>query len=197
MPVELQALHQDPFCLRQDVGALRRRTFHIIMQKSGKHIHRFFSRETEIHRAAHPVDVRPASQNPPLITLLRCGKIGFKNHGMGRLHIAEFSGSAEIQKLKSAVRHEHQVVRADVPVNDACIVHTLHGLHDRAEAPDDLFHCPASIFWDQFAQGNAVQVFHHDIGCRICLKVVQNRNDRLIRCKIMERPRFLQKTIQI
>ena len=80
----------------------------------------------------------------------------------------------------------HQIVGADVPVNDARRVDPLERLENGRKKPHGLFGRHLPFLLDVFPQRDAVQVFHHQ-KCRVVLlEIVQNRDDRLFAGKIMQ-----------
>ena len=122
-----------------------------------------------VDRGGHGVNVRPWTDLPRLTVLLH-GAEPMLGHHLGGLHIAVLSLNvqilcrAQVQQDKLAVTLHHDVVRADVPVNDAVLMDFRQRLHDGRHQADAgaVIHGASPLQF--FQQGLALDEVHDDVG---------------------------------
>ena len=99
-----------------------------------------------------------------------------EGNGLG-LAALKIPGAAEIHQLESSVFQLHQVVRADVPVDDPHLVHRLHGPEHRAQPREQVRSGDRAVLGSQFLQGLPLQKLHDDIGGVVLRKMVLHPDD--------------------
>ena len=121
----------------------------------------------------HGIDVRPRAGAAPLGILLKGAEAALGDlHGGRAIVDAQVLCRAQIQNLYLAVRRQHQVVRADVTVDKASLMHLLHGLNGGKENGFSLFpRQRAGLFQPRF-QRFALHEVHDDVGCLVFLKKI-------------------------
>ena len=132
---------------------------------------RQFSGQGVIDRGGHGIDVRPWAGAAPLGILLKGAEAALGDlHGGRAIVDAQVLRRAQVQNLHLAARRQHQVVRADVPVDKPCLMHLLHGLNGGEENAFRLFpRQRAGLFQPRF-QRLAFHEVHDDIGRLVFLK---------------------------
>ena len=125
-----------------------------------------------VDRGGHGVNVRPWTDLPSLAVLLH-GAEPVLGHHLGGLHIAVLSLNvqvfcrAQVQQDKLAVTLHHDVIRADVPVNDAVLMDFRQRLHDGRHQADAGAVIHGAFPLQFFQQCFALDKVHDDIGCLI------------------------------
>ena len=82
-------------------------------------------------------------------------------HGLAVLHRAR---TAEVQAFETSVRHPHDVVRADVAVDDAGSMEHTDVAHERLQHGEKLLSREPALSLHLVAEGHSVEVFHYEIG---------------------------------
>ena len=125
-----------------------------------------------VHCGAQGVYIRPGALAAAGV-LLSGGKAMLEGHGLGGLPL-DIPGAAKIHQLDRTAFQHHQVVRADVPVDDPGSVHGLHGPQHRLQ---QLQHPPCrdnTLSRNQILQGFPLQELHDDVGGVVLREVVQH-----------------------
>lgn len=93
------------------------------------------------------------------------------NRGIARLKVGgelavpfHHTGGAKVHQSQGAVVHPHDVVRADIPVNDPLPVEPDDTVHQPVDFGQQLLGRQALPLSDYFIEGHSFQVFHHQIG---------------------------------
>ena len=90
------------------------------------------------------------------------------------LFIGIITGGAEVHQLHLAALCQHDIIGADVAVDNALSVHIGQRFHHRQQQGDKLIGFKTSFGVYVVFQGFAVDIFHNDVGGAVCLEVVQN-----------------------
>ena len=72
-------------------------------------------------------------------------------------------GDAEVHDLDSAVSEHHDVLRLDVPVDDALVMSVLESTEYLYNEVDGILPCEDLFLLDVLLQSNAVDILHDDI----------------------------------
>ena len=86
---------------------------------------------------------------------------------------------AEIHQLQLAALCQHQVIGADVAVDNALGVNDAQTAHDGQHQRHQLLQLKAAARIDVVLEGLAVEELHDDVGGAVCLEVIQNIHDTL------------------
>ena len=137
----------------------------------GAHIARHAVEE----RCTESIHIGPGADIAILLVLFRRGKAGLQN-GLGIVGNADtvIPHSAKVQQLHSAARQHHNVVRTDVPVNNARLVDPLQALHHRSEGIQHPFRAECTILLHIVLQRLTLEELHNDISSTILRKEVLN-----------------------
>ena len=108
--------------------------------------------------------------------LLVGGKALLEHGGHGGVS-PDVPGAAKIHELDRSVFQEHQVVRADVPVDDPLFVHGGHGSDHRLHHKEQVLCGTGALLLSDLLKGLALQKFHDNVGGVVLREVVQHPND--------------------
>ena len=133
--------------------------------------------EAVVYRGAHGVFIGPGAQTAPALVLLRGSEAVLQDRLRGVGHILSgfrpfhIANGAEIQQLRAASGVEHDVVGADVPMDQLRLMDHLQGLHHRAEDPEGLLGGqPAALPGHIGSQVRSLDVLHDDVGSAVLLE---------------------------
>ncbi len=130
------------------------------------------------------------------LVLLHWGEAVLEHHGHG-FAVLHRPGAAEVQQLQAAVRHPHDVVRGDVPVDHLFLVEPPDIVQQVLQRRQQRFrrNALARLGVHQAVQGRAVQVFHHQVGGVVGLQVGQGLDHRGHPLQAGEYPGLLDKAV--
>ena len=154
-----------------------------------------------VDRGGHGVNVRPGADLPVPAVLLH-GAEPVLGHHLGGLHIAVLSLNvqilcrAQVQKDKLAVTLHHDVIRADVPVNDAVLMDFRQRLHDGRHQADAgaVIHGASPLQF--FQQCFALDEVHDDVGGLILDENGLDPDDTGNTAQLCHFPGFLQEAVE-
>ena len=96
-------------------------------------------RNALIDGGAEGIDVRPGALFALGAVLFQRRITRFQYHRHAALiGVVHEPSGAEVHQLQATVGQHHDVVRADVPMDDALLVYLLQGTEDRLHEPEDL-----------------------------------------------------------
>ena len=172
-----QAPHQRlfPFSGKTDT-ALRGRNQLIHFQALSR-VGRYPTGEAVINGGAQGVNVGVGTLASGQVLLHRREAM-FQLDGDG-FAVFQMTGTAEIQQLHGTIGHPHDVVGADVPVDDIGVVKLLQVLQQPGQAGNQLLGVDGAGLLHHTVKRRAVQIFHGDVCRTIDLKVVQNLHHRV------------------
>ena len=133
------------------------------------------SGEGVVNGGGHGVHIRPGAGAAPLNVLLQRAESAFRHlHGRSPGIETQILGRTQIQNFYASVGQQHQVVRAQIPVNQAKGVHLLHGGNHRPENLLRSLPVHRPIPEEPGFQGLALHEFHDNIGRTVFLEQVEN-----------------------
>ena len=100
------------------------------------------------------------------------------DHGLGGVAVAAVPGGAEVQEPGPAVGKDHDIVGADVPVDDVRLMDVLQGLHDGLQELQQLIGLHGAGAADPVRQGLTVEVLHDDICGVVLLEAAADMDHR-------------------
>ena len=149
--------------------------------------------DTAVDGGAQRVDVGPRPLMAFAAVLLLRGKARLEDHRhAGVAAEVQLSGGSEVHQFDGAALQQHDVVRADIPVNDAHLVDLFQRVHDGPHPFKDIVGRKAGQSQDG-AQVMSVQVLHDDIGGVVGFKKVPDRNHARVICKLRQCPGLAEK----
>ena len=149
----------------------------------------------------HGVNVRPRTDLSALAVLLN-GAESVLGHHLGGLDAAVISLNvqilrrAQIQQNQLAVRPHHDVVRADVPVDNAVLMDLRQRLHDRGHEFDAAVKVHGAVLLQFFQEGLALDEVHDDVGRFVLDENRFHPHDAGNAPKLCHFPGFLQETVE-
>ena len=149
----------------------------------------------------HGVNVRPRTDLSALAVLLN-GAESVLGHHLGGLDAAVISLNvqilrrAQIQQNQLAVRPHHDVVRADVPVDNAVLMDFCQCLHDGGHEFDAAVKVHGAVLLQFFQEGFALDEVHDDVGRFVLDENRFHPHDAGNAPKLCHFPGFLQETVK-
>ena len=132
--------------------------------------------EAEIDGGAEGIDIRPGAL-PPVLILLN-GRIAvLEGDGHGGVAAGGLPGAAEVQKAHRALL-QHEIIRADIPMDESQRVHGAQGAKERLENGEELLRrdAAAALIHPGF-EVRAVHVLHDDVRRFVLFKKVPDADD--------------------
>ena len=152
-----------------------------------------FPRDAAVKGGGQRVHIGPGALPPFAAVLLFGGIAGFEDHRKALdVGLGDLPRRAEVQQLGAAVRQHHDVVGADVPVDDAPGVDVLQRADDRQQQADRLGGGQGAVRLQVFFQGHPVQEVHDDVGGAVLLAEVPHADDAGFLIEAGQHPRFAQ-----
>ena len=154
-----------------------------------------------VNRGGHGVNIRPRADLSALAVLLN-GAESVLGHHLGGLDAAVVSLNvqvlrrAQIQQNQLAVRPHHDVVRADVPVDNAVLMDFCQCLHDGGHEFDAAVKVHGAVLLQFFQEGLALDEVHDDVGCFVLDENRFHPHDAGNAPKLCHFPGFLQETVE-
>ena len=154
-----------------------------------------------VNRGGHGVNVRPRADLSALAVLLN-GAESVLGHHLGGLDAAVISLNvqilrrAKIQQNQLAVRPHHDVVRADVPVDNAVLMDFCQCLHDGGHEFDAAVKVHGAVLLQFFQEGLALDEVHDDVGRFVLDENRFHPHDAGNAPKLCHFPGFLQETVE-
>ena len=154
-----------------------------------------------VDRGGHRVNVRPRADAGVLPVLLDGAEALFGDH-LGGLNRAVLSLNiqilcrAQVQKDGLAVRLHHDIVRADVPVNDTVLVDFCQRPHDGRHEPDAAVKVHGAVLLHFLLQRLALDKVHDDVGGLILCEDRFHPDDVGNPAQLCHFPGFLQKAVE-
>ena len=140
---------------------------------------------------AEGIDIGPGAQLALVLILLEGGE-AVLDHGLGGVAVAAVPGGTEVQEPGPAVGEDHDIVRADVPVDDVRLMDILQGLHDGLQQLQQLLRLHGAGAADPLRQGLAMEVLHDDIGGIVLLEAAADMDHRRLILEFGQGPGFPQ-----
>ena len=154
--------------------------------------------EHEVDRRCDAVDIAGRRDIPiAAVLFFRCiSPLDDHRYALGSQRIADRAASRpEIEQLHLARFGHIDVVRRDVPVDDAFLVHLFQRVqqwdHDRSH----LIAGQLSFAAHAFLHGLSFHIFHHEIGRAVFRKAVIDRDDAFFGVEHRQPPRFFREVL--
>ena len=135
-------------------------------------------------RGAHGIFIGPGTEAASGMILLDGCEAVFQDRFRGLVQfllcvrILHGPHCTEVQQFGAATGVEHDIVRTDVPVDDAALMDLRQRFHHGPQDPEGLFDSqPSAPHPDIFSQVHAPDIFHDDIGGVVLLYEVQDGHD--------------------
>ena len=87
-------------------------------------------------------------------------------------------GGSQVQQHSPAVGLDHDVVRADIPMDNTCLMHEAHGIHQGKEKTGTLLCCHDPIHQQGLFQCPPLHIVHGNIGCVVFVKYIPDPDSR-------------------
>ena len=173
---QAHAAQQGPLLLRGDADAELAGRDELVLDHAVQRLRRHLAGQAVVDGGREGVDVRPGSLTLALILLDRRIAV-LEGDGHGLVAGQGLPRAAEVQQAHRAVL-EHEVIRADVAVDEALFVHGAQRAKERFDQAQQLLGLDAAaLLAHQLLEGGAVQVFHDDVGGVVLLKEVADADD--------------------
>ena len=176
MLLDAHAPQQGPLLLLRQVHPQAAGEDQLIVQQPVQGLGRGPSRQAVVDGGGQAVHVRPRAL-PLVLILLNGGEAVLQGDGHGLVPLGGLPGAAEVQQPHRAPL-QHQVVRANIPVDQARLVHGLQGGKEGFDHVQQLAggDAPAPL-GHQLLEGGAVHVLHDDVSGAVGLKKVPHADD--------------------
>ena len=149
-----------------------------------------------INRRAQGIDVAPGTLGAACIVLLRGSVAGLQNDRHAALAVhGKVSRRAEINQLDLQILAEHDIGGAQVAVDQAVRVNLGEGDHGGLQHVTDHVEGHGSVLFAVFPERDALDIFHHDVGCVIFLENVTDPDDMGVVGKLGEEPGFFHEAL--
>ena len=124
------------------------------------------------------IDIGPGALVALAAVLFLGGVAGLEDHRQALdIGLGHRPRGAEVQQLGAAVGQHHDVVGADIPVDDAVGVHPLQRAHHRHEQGHGVGGSQTPLLFQVVLQGDAVQEVHDDVGGAVLLTEIPHPHD--------------------
>ena len=187
-----ERLHDRLFHLRRQGNAQLRGLFQRIVMDPHDGIRRQLPGHAAVQGGAHGVYIRPRPL-VPLTGILLLRRVAMFQDDRHAFFISDRKpGRAEIQQLALSLGGNGDVVRADIPVGQVQGMNLRQRLHHRHQDGQRLVigNLPA-LGCNVCLQAHAVDIFHHEIGRVVFLKIILHRHDVRRILQFGKDPRFL------
>ena len=155
---------------------------------------RLFPHQAEIDGGAQGIYVRPGAL-ALLLILLDGGVAVLEGDGQGLVPVLAFPGAAKVDEPHLPV-FQHQVIRGDVPVDQAPLVEGGQGPEQGLDHGEQLLGGkPPAPLGNQLGEGGALDVFHDDIGGIVGLKEIPHADDDLLLIHFGHGPGFVEELL--
>ena len=129
-------------------------------------------REAVIHRGAKRIDIGPRALIAACILLdRRVSMLEHYSHGMIRINIP---CATKVKKFDLSVIEQHDVIRTDIPVNHAPVMHCADRRKQGSEHGQKRLSWDTSLVPYNLSHGFSRQIFHHDISSSVFLKEIRD-----------------------
>ena len=177
----------------RDLCPARRRRQQTVTHQPVERIFRRPARDQFVDRRAHGIDVCPGSLGRTGVILLRRRKARLEHDRQALFALtADLPCRAEINQLDQPAFDPDQIGRADIPVDQSLLMHSLKRLHHRPQHPIGLIKGQGPMLFDIFPQALPLQILHDDISRLVFLEKVSHRHDILVILISRKDPGLLQ-----
>ena len=148
---------------------------------------RHLPRDAAVQRGAESVDIRPRPLDPLAAVLLLRRVPRLQNHRQTlRVIVRCLPGRAEVQDADLAALGQHDIVRADIAVDDPGFMDVFQRDHSRHQKIQRLFPVHGAVFVQPVLQGPAVQILHDDICRLVFLEIILDADDAVFLAEFRE-----------
>ena len=153
-----------------------------------------FAHDAAVEGGGQGVHVGPGALAALAAVLFFRGVAGFQNHRKALdVGLGDLPCRAEVQQLGAPVPQHHDVVGADVPVDDAAGMDMLQRADDRQQQVDRLGGGQAAVFLQIVLEGHPVQEVHDDVGGAVFLAEIPHPHDAGLLIEAGQHPGLAQK----
>ena len=170
-----------PLALRQAGDAVPGRLD--LLRDPVRGLDRHFSGQAVVNSRAEGIFIGPGAKASPGIVLLdRCEAVlqdGFRGLGQRRIHTGILDGadSAKIQELRSRLIIEHDIIRADVPMDQSGLMDDRQGMEYRLQQMKGLFQGQGPSLEHEMLHISSHEILHDDIGRIVRLEIITDIHD--------------------
>ncbi len=189
-----KSAHEGLLLFRGKTGVKILDGYQFILQNAVQRRSRFLTGETAVDRGGQGVDIRLGAL-PFSLVLLNGGEALFQGNRHGEIS-ARRPGTSEVHQANRSM-FQHQVVRGDVPMQQALFVHGPQGFKQGLQHREQFLRGqPASLLPDPVLKTDPVHIFHHKIAGGVFLKEVPHRHNLGLFLHPGQDAGFFQKALQ-
>ena len=151
--------------------------------------------DTAIDGRAHSVDVRPRSLIAVFSVLLLRGVTLLEHDRHLFFFVGKMSRGAEVHQLEASVPEIHDIIRADIAMDNPRRVDLFKRAHHRQHQVKDLIDSHRAVGVQILIEIDTVKILHDDIRRTVRLKIIANVNDTLFAGEHRDAARLNQKPL--